>query len=237
MKNLVLIGDVHSQYSKFSRAVKWIENNVENYHIIQGGDLFDSRTTESDSASVYELMKSLGDKITVLHSNHLWKLFRWSQNPEIGTTDCMKRTITDLTEAGISFDEVNSWLKTLPYGIAFKDSNNQEYRACHAFWNRKIYVPHSYDGLYKIQDVTRKSRDYMLYGLKRKVGDDSRESVRWWKEKADHEYIRVSFHYHTISVDPTGRTGNKHIILDGSCGSDNGELPVYVVNNNHLILF
>lgn len=237
MKNLVLIGDVHSQYSKFSKAVKWIENNVEDYHIIQGGDLFDSRTTESDSASVYNLTKSLGDKITVLHSNHLWKMLRVIEDSELHTQDCLKRTFSDFLEAGICIDEVYSWLKTLPYGLAFHDSYGKEYRACHAFWNKKIYVPESYEGFYKINEVSRKSRDYMLYGLKKKTTTNERESVKWWKEKADHEYIRVSFHYHTISVDPTGKTGNKHIILDGSCGSDNGELPIYVVNNNHLILF
>ena len=74
MTNYVLIGDVHSQSQNMNRAVSWIDKNVENPHIIQLGDLFDSRNSFSDSVGVYKTIQQLGDKITVIQSNHQWKL-------------------------------------------------------------------------------------------------------------------------------------------------------------------
>jgi hypothetical protein len=234
MTNYVLIGDVHSQYSKFSAAVEWIQNNVENYHIIQGGDLFDSRTDESESVKVYELVKELNNNITVINSNHLYKMYRVLNNPTLQYSECLKRTFSDFEQSSISNQELIEWLETLPFGVSFKDNQEQEYRVCHAYWHSKLYVPNSYDGIYKIFTVSAKAKQKMIYGIKKK-GEDER--LLWWQYPHEHEFVRVAFHYHTISIDPEGINGNKHLVLDGSCGSDGGVLPVYVLNTKKLATF
>lgn len=230
MTNYVFIGDVHSQYSKFSAAVQWVKNNVEDFHIIQGGDLFDSRTTESDSVGVYELVKSLGSKITVLQSNHLWKMYRVLNDPTLEYMPSMQRTFDDfdLQNNEALRIELKNWISQMPYGVAIKDPNGQEYRACHAYWSSKLYVPATYDEMYRISIVSAKARQKMLYGIYKRGSDKDR--LLWWNENYSNEYIRVAFHYHTVSIDPYGVKGCKHLVLDGSCGDDGGNLMVYDVS-------
>lgn len=234
MTNYVFIGDVHSQFSKFSAAVQWVQDNVSDYHIIQGGDLFDSRTEESESVKVYELVKELDDRITVINSNHLYKLHRVLTNSGLQYSDCLQRTLDDFNNSSISNQELIEWLETLPFGICIKDAFNEEYRVAHAYWGGKLYVPNEYDGVYKVHTVSSKTKGQMLYGLKKK-GEDER--FFWWEHAHDHTFVRVAFHYHTISIDPKGENGNKHLILDGCCGDDNGVLPVYVVNSKEMVTF
>jgi hypothetical protein len=47
MTNFVLMGDVHSVQSKFNLALNYIKENIEDYHLIMLGDVFDSRCSES----------------------------------------------------------------------------------------------------------------------------------------------------------------------------------------------
>lgn len=234
MTNYVFIGDVHSQYTKFSNAVQWIKDNVENFHIIQGGDLFDSRTEESKSVEVYQLVKELDDRITVIHSNHLYKLHRVLTGQSLEYGQCLQQTLDDFDNSNITKQELVEWLENLPFGVSFKDSSNQEYRVSHAYWFSKLFVPEHYDGIYKINCVSSKAKGQMLYGLKKK---DENERLLWWDYPHNHDFVRVAFHYHTISVDVEGTNGNKHLVLDGCCGDDGGVLPVYVVNSRELVTF
>lgn len=234
--NYVLMGDIHSQSDKLESAVKWIQDNVEDYHIIQGGDLFDSRTDKSDSAGVFEIVKSLGDKITVIHSNHFWKLHRVLTNPELERPEGILQTIEDFDSTGSAWqDEMIQWIESLPFGIAVHDNNGLEYRIAHAYWSGQLYVPDSYDGMYKVSVVSGKTRGQMLYGLQKKGGINER--VEWWNSPYNNQFVRVAFHYHTISIDPDGKNGNRHIVLDGSCGSDGGVLPIYELNARRLTTF
>lgn len=244
MTNYVFIGDVHSQYSRLSRAVEWAQNNVEDYHIIQGGDLFDSRCEESDSLGVYNLVKSLGDNITVLHSNHhlkLYKILTQDQN-NMQNLEALQRTLIDF-----GFDsnedlktEVIDWISSLPYGVALRDNTGLEYRVCHAYWFSKLYVPHDYEGIYKIFEVSSKAKGQMLYGISRRGQDNTSERILWWEKsdyQTDEEFVRVSFHYHTVSLDLEGNSGRKHLILDGSCGDVDGKLIAYDVNSQQCVTF
>lgn len=235
MTNFVFIGDVHSQYSKFSKAVEWIDNNIKDYHIIQGGDLFDSRTEESDSVGVYNLVKSLGDKITVIHSNHHWKLYQVLSDPTVQPNESIGRTLTDFSSCEGIKEELIDWISTLPYGVAIKDNDHTEYRICHAYWPSKLYVPPHYEGIYKINTVSSKSRGLMIYGIGKKGADGER--ISWWNDSYNNPFVRVSFHYHAVSMDIEGINGCKHLILDGSCGDDNGQLLAYVVNSKNYRTF
>lgn len=237
MTNYVFIGDVHSQYSKFSKAIEWIDKNLSDYHIIQGGDLFDSRSDESDSVGVFRLVKQLGDKITVLNSNHLWKLYKVLTDPEILIPDWIKQTLDDFSFDDGTKIEMITWLSGLPYGVAVKDHNNNEYRVCHAYWPSKLYVPHYYQGVHKISVVSTTARNKMIYGISRRSVDGNNERVSWWNRKTDDLFIRVSFHYHTLSIDPGGHHGCKHLILDACCGNMNGLLAVYVANAGACVTF
>lgn len=237
MTNYVFIGDVHSQYSKFSTAIEWVDKNLKNYHIIQGGDLFDSRCDESDSTGVYRLVKQLNDRITVINSNHLWKLYRVLTEPDLAVPEWIKRTLSDFDFNDETKSEMLEWLAQLPYGIAVKDVNDNEYRICHAYWSSKLYVPQQYQGMYKINLVSQKVKGQMLYGISRKGKDGSQERVVWWDSKRDEDFIRVSFHYHTLSIDPKGYYGRKHLILDACCGNLNGLLAVYDANTGACATF
>ena len=240
MSNYVFIGDVHSQYSNFSAASRWVQENVEDYHIIQGGDLFDSRTQESDSLGVYNLVRSLGDKITVLQSNHHLKLYKYltQDNNHMQNLESLMRTVNDFgfdTNEELR-DEVTKWLSSLSYGVAIKDNDGLEYRACHAYWFSRLYVSHDYKGIYKIFDVSSKAKGQMLYGISRRGVDGNSERILWWNstEHRQHEtFVRVAFHYHTVSID----LQNRYLILDGSCGDDNGTLIAYDVNNKQCVGF
>lgn len=243
MTNYVFVGDVHSQLSKLTAAVNWIEKNVKDYHIIQGGDLFDSRTNESDSLGVYNLVRSLGDRITVLHSNHHLKLYMTLTN-----SDYNLQNLKSLMRTMMDFDyfndkklkeEVVEWIEKMPYGVAFK-THELEYRVCHAYWYNKLYVPLNYEDLYCIHEVSSKTRVKMLYGIFRRGEDNTNERIFWWNLTDPmyfKDYVRVSFHYHTVSMDPYGNNGKKHLILDGSCGDDNGSLIVYNATNHECAAF
>lgn len=232
MTNYVLIGDIHSQLSNFSRALEWIESNVEDYHIIQLGDVFDSRWHESDSVGVYNAIQQLGDKITVIQSNHQWKLYRYLIGNRVTLDDSIQRTISEFEQSDISMSELKDWLESLPFAVAFKDQNNLEYRAAHAFFNNKLYVNHEYSGVYYIKEVTRKTRDNCLYGMIRKA-ENQNERVVWWNEQNTSDFIRVSGHYHTLYYSQQ----NKSLVLDGCCGEESGTLPIFVVNTQTLLTF
>lgn len=243
MSNYVFLGDVHSQLSKLSQAVYWIQQNVDDYHIIQGGDLFDSRTDESDSLGVYNLIRSLGERVTVLNSNHHYKLYRvlTRDNNNFQHMDSLMRTMKDF---GFEYNadlkqEVIQWLSTLPYGVVIK-THELEYRVCHAYWYKKLYVPQRYENPYYIQEVSSKAKGQMLFGISRRGEDGNSERILWWESKDPQyfdEFVRVSFHYHTISLDPFGKIGRKHIILDGSCGDENGKLYVYNTTTHECVAF
>jgi len=232
MPNYVLIGDIHSQSNHFNRALQWIDKNVTDFHIIQLGDIFDSRGEYSDSIGVYNTIKQLGDKITVIQSNHQWKLYRYLIGNKVTLDDGIKRTISEFERSDVSIEELKLWLENLPFAVAFKDQNNLEYRAAHAFCNNKLYVNHEYNGIYSIKEVTRKTRDNCLYGLLRRA-ENQNERVVWWTEQNNSDFIRVSGHYHTIYYSQT----NKNLVLDGGCGEESGTLPIFVVNTQTLLTF
>jgi hypothetical protein len=76
----------------------------------------------------------------------------------------------------------------------------------------------------------------MLYGISRRGVDGNSERILWWEstEHRQHEtFVRVSFHYHTVSID----LQNRYMILDGSCGDDNGTLIAYDVSKKQCVGF
>jgi hypothetical protein len=76
--------------------------------------------------------------------------------------------------------------------------------------------------------LNRSTKSTMLYGPILK-GEQKR--VEWWKNNRTRDYVLVSGHYHTVHIN------ENTIVLDPECGSFNGSLGLYDVNNKVLKKF
>lgn len=234
------IGDVHSQLTPLKMALEHCRRHSLTPILL--GDLFDSRTEESDSAGVYRLVRKAEKEMgaMVLRSNHQNKLERYAKGNNVFISNDLAKTLVDFEQSGLMAQEVAEWLNTLPYGVVFRDSKGQEYRCAHAMFPTWLAVP-LYKGMYKVMDVTSKARDYMLYGPRRKVSDPTEEENRvfWWEEESDRDWIRVAGHYHTVFV------SDKSLVLDGGMGGSSrisetshpGVLCLYDVEARKLLTF
>lgn len=222
MKNYVIMGDVHSQMDKFYNSVAWVQNHVDNFHIVQLGDLFDSRTSYSDSIGVYQLCKELQDKnqITILQSNHQDKLIRALKGNNVSIGNGLELTLRDIDRSSVSRSEILEWLIRMSYGVVFKDSMGVEYRCAHAYFSSKLQVQ-DYHEMFMIKAVNKINKHKMIYGLHDSLG----ERVHWWTEESNLNWVRVSGHYHVLHI------GEKSLVLDGGCGDVNGKLIIYDVNS------
>lgn len=231
MKNYILVGDIHSQYHQLYDAYNYISKNIDDYFIIFLGDLFDSRTEYSNSVGVYEIVKHLQDKkkCLVLQSNHQDKLIRHLKGNNVYLNNGLDRTIKEFNQSNISNDEILDWLLSFPYGITFKDKNNLEYRCAHAYFSSKFFIPEDYSDEHQVSIVSKQTKSKCLYGI---IQDNQR--VEWWNGESPHPWIRVAGHYHRIHID---LEKTKSIVLDGSCGNDDGKLYIYEVQSQQTHCF
>lgn len=231
MKNYVLVGDIHSQYSQLMSAIDFIQNNIDDYYIIFLGDLFDSRDIYSNSVGVYSQIQYLQsiNKCTVLQSNHQNKHIRYLKGHSVYVDEGLKKTIAEFEEAQISNQSIRDWLNSFPYALAFRDKDGLEYRCAHAYFSSKLFIPSEYEDEYLIYDVSKHSRQKCLYGI---IQDNKR--VEWWKTSSNHNWIRVAGHYHRVHID---LNDTKSIVLDGECGDENGKLYIYDVNKKEVHYF
>jgi len=213
--NYAFIGDIHSQAGPLQRAL----NHCQEYDLtpILMGDLFDSRVSGSQSAEVYRLAREAEENgATVLRSNHQNKFERYARGNNVAIYPDFQRTLDDFQEAGIPVQEVAEWIQTFPYGVAFRDSRGVEYRCCHAYFPERVLVPSSYEGMYRVDSVTRGTKDLMLYGLRIPGANWPQEEARvfWWgnPEYEREDWVRVAGHYHHVFI------GNRSLVLDGECG-------------------
>jgi hypothetical protein len=212
-RNYAFVGDVHSQIRPFEKAIGHCRSN--NLTPILLGDLFDSRMASSDSSEVYWLAKKAQKELgaIILRSNHQNKFERFARGNKVKVEGEFSRTLEDFSSAGISVQEVATWLNTFPYGVVFKDSKGKEYRCAHAMFPSWIAVPH-YSGVHLITEVTSKARDYMIYGPRVPGASwpDEETRVLWWEKETSREWVRVAGHYHTVVI------SDKNLVLDGQMG-------------------
>ena len=229
--NYILVGDIHSQFSNFERAVSFVQENFKEHHLILLGDAFDSRCDQSNSVEVYKLIRTLQNenRATIIHSNHQWKLQRHLYGNPIVADASLQKTIADFENSEVDSQELLEWLESLPYAIAFKDCNNTEYRCAHAYFSSKLFVPLNYSGIYKINIVSKVSFRKSIYGLLNREN----KRVCWWEEKSNHDWIRCSGHYHRVIISYE----NRSIVLDSCCGDDNGKLSIFDVNSRQMYQF
>jgi hypothetical protein len=231
MTNFVLMGDVHSVFSRFERAHSFISDNIQDYHLVMMGDVFDSRCEESDSVSLYRAIRQLQNdgKLTLLHSNHQWKLQRYLRGNPVKVDTPLQRTLDDFASSDVSNEELLEWLAMLPFAASFQDQNGFEYRCSHAYHSSKLYVPHHYEDIYTVQEVSRQMRDKLIYGVLDREG----KRIEWWNQQSEHNWIRCSGHYHRMVVSYE----NKSIVLDSSCGDNDGILSIFDVNSQTVHQF
>jgi len=229
--NFVLIGDIHSQFSRFEQAVNYCLSTIENCHLILLGDAFDSRCEISNSVEVYKLIRELQEKnlATLLHSNHQWKLQRYLYGNNIKIDDALRKTLNDFENSDVDMSELKTWLESLPFALSFKDQNQQEYRCAHAYHSSKLLVPPKYNEIYKIHTVSKTMKEKLIYGIHHSEG----KRLFWWETPSGHNWIRCSGHYHTLQINYK----NKAIVLDSSCGDSHGLLSAYDVNSKSLYQF
>jgi hypothetical protein len=216
--NYAFIGDIHSQISALRKALNYCNENGCIPVLL--GDLFDSRMKTSDSVAVYNTVRQAVENGAIaLRSNHQNKLERYARGNNVLLKEGFDRTVRDFQEAGICLTEVGQWLETFPYGIALRDSRGVEYRCAHAMFPRWVLVPENYDGIYRVNEVTRKAKDYMLYGPRRAgaVWPQDETRVYWWEEESDRDWVRVAGHYHHVHV------SDKSLVLDGQMGGSTQE--------------
>lgn len=231
MTNYVLMGDVHSVFSRFESALSFITNNIQDYHLVMLGDVFDSRCGESDSVAMYRTIRQLQNdgKATLLHSNHQWKLQRYLRGNPVKVDVTLQKTLDDFAASDVTNEELMEWLATLPFAVSFRDANGQEYRCSHAYHSSKLYVPKQYDNIYAVHEVSRQMRDKLIYGVLNSEGN----RVQWWEQESNHDWIRCGGHYHRVSIS----YDNRAIVLDSSCGDVDGLLSIFDVNSRSLHQF
>lgn len=219
--NYVLIGDIHSQEKHLENALSYIYNNISNAKVIFLGDIFDSKTTTSNSYSVYSLVREAEEKLNaiILQSNHQDKLIRYLRGNKVHLNSGLKQTIDELKEH-LSLEELYDWLIRQPFGIVFRNLYGIEYRCAHAYFSTEIQIQ-DYDESYLVRAIRREYKHQFLYGLQ----DSKKNRINWWLDCDDtQEFIRVSGHYRTLYFQ------NKSLVLDSCCGDQNGILTIYDVN-------
>ena len=231
MTNYVLMGDVHSVFSRFGSALSFITENIQDFHLVMLGDVFDSRCEESDSVSVYRAIRQLqnDEKATLLHSNHQWKLQRFLRGNPVKIDASLQRTLDDFVASDVTSEELMEWLATLPFAVSFRDTYELEYRCSHAYFSSKLYVPKQYDGIYNVNEVSRQMRDKLIYGVLNSEGN----RIQWWDQESNNDWIRCGGHYHRVAI----AYNNKSIVLDSSCGDVDGLLSIFDVNSRTLHQF
>jgi hypothetical protein len=229
MTNFALISDVHSQAQLLKLALEYCSNH--NLTPLFLGDLFDARIENTDSVSVYHQVKDQIDNNSAIciQSNHQNKLLRYLKGNNVFIGDDLQRTLDDFKNSNISLEEVYEFLNTMPYGVVFKDKNQTEYRVAHAYFSSRIDVP-EYEDFCLIYDdrLNKSTKSTMLYGP---IQREEKQRIEWWKNNRTRDYVLVSGHYHTVCINENS------IVLDPECGSPDGALGLYDVNNKVLKRF
>lgn len=229
MTDFALISDVHSQAHLLKLALEYCSNH--NLTPLFLGDLFDTRVENSDSVSVYLQVKEQieNNSAICIQSNHQNKLLRHINGNNVFIGEDLQTTLNDFEKANISFEELHNFLNAMPYGVVFRDKNQTEYRVAHAYFSSRIEVPEYNDFCLIYEDKLNKStKSTMIYGP---IDRESRTRIEWWKNNRNYDYVLVSGHYHTTFIN------ENCIVLDPECGSPEGALGVYDVNNKVLKKF
>jgi hypothetical protein len=258
--NWAIIGDVHSQSDKLKSALNYCTEHELRPILL--GDIFDSQCSTSNSIEVHELLRNAQIHLNaiILQSNHQNKLIRFLQGIPVTQNHGLAKTIAEFNKSNIDSGELLQWLLDMPYVFIFKDNIGNEYRAAHAYIPSRISQiieelnPGSSDQIefhekdfYETQKISmnldvanppiktfRKLKEKMIYGPALPSEDEYKPRIVWWnKQSPRRTWTMVAGHYGVVHIDHD----NKSIVLDGNCGKEDGQLPLYHLNERKLLMF
>ena len=225
----LLIGDVHSQGTFLSHALKHAKR--QNLRPVLLGDIFDSRTANSETAYVWNQVRIAEQEqnAVILRSNHQERLLALLQDQDRETNESeveTLRTIHEFEEAGIDLDDVTVWLNTRPDGFVFRDRTGMQHCCAHAYFPSR-YRNAEHDGAYYVYAESDYDRQLMSWGPYTR----NHRRIRWWEESYTPRWIRCAGHYHVVHVD------EKCLVLDANSGFEGGVLPTWNSETKELIHF
>jgi len=222
-----LIGDVHSQGSPLTGALKYAKEF--NLRPIFLGDVFDSRCDTSDSVYVYNRIRVAEkeqDAVT-LNSNHQVRLRNYL-NDGIGGSEATEtiRTLTELRESGANMEEVKKWLRSCPSGFAFRDHTGRLYGCAHAYFPQKWINQINGDPM-TFYTNNEEEEHAVVWG----PHTPSSRRIKWWNKNIGKSWTRCAGHYHKVVVNDSS------IVLDGNAGFPNGRIAAFNVSNQKVVYF
>lgn len=245
-KQLIFVGDIHSQIDKLSSLV--VSTDFDREYLIFLGDINDSRTGEDFTTypflRTYEFIRTLVDSqlATLIHSNHQKNLVnalrgrRKKANYGLGCTlnelynkklisvnyiDEDEGTIESIQSTDEALD-MAIWFDSRPYYFKHSQGGYQVV-GVHA-----QYLPNECTSPY---NVTGKGLEALLYGTKDASKDAGRyDRHYWWEEYEDGETFVIAGHYHEFYVGPYCA------VIDSGCGQG-GPLATFNYDTKEVRLF
>lgn len=212
MPRYAFVGDIHSQSEPLLGAITYCYD--EGVTPIFLGDIFNSKTDQSNSLMVYEILRDAESRLgaVVLRSNHQEVLEKYWSTPKEERTQLKKaayRTICEFEQSGVPEREILSWLESHPYAVSLVSDQGKEYRACHAELPESLPFPENPKGVHKVYSASEEQKRLMMWGKSYSLSNFQRF---WWLKKRDNPWVQVCGHYHKIVA-----TKNS-LVLDAGCG-------------------
>lgn len=214
MTRYAFVGDIHSQVEPLLGVLGYCSKRSITPIFL--GDVFNSKTEESDSAGVYHILREAESLLgaVVLRSNHQEVLEKYWLTPKGVRAQPKKaiyRTICEFENSTVREEEVLSWLQSLPYAVSLVCENGKEYRACHAELPGSVPFPRNPKGVYKVYSASDEEKKLMMWGKPYSLPNFQRF---WWFKRRSEPWVRVSGHYHKVVVTEDS------LVLDGGCGEN-----------------
>lgn len=249
-EKVLIIGDIHSNDQKFLKVLNkagiyrnkvwggiqgWIYHwyNSEEYKVVLLGDLVDPRyATDAENLSMdstecvniaiqlYEL-----GWLELVQSNHQLNLINWYRGTRKKLSYGLNFTINNLKETDQKMpgflSKAIAFFESRPYYYAFLN-NGVKYICSHAFYT---------EGMSQYNPIKEEACN-SIYGLK-----EGSERKQWWLDSDfySEDYVRVVGHFHEQGFFPS-KENKKAILLDGGCGSPEGNLLGYLPHLDELII-
>lgn len=238
----LIIGDVHGDYLQLLSILYQhgihIDNGViynpHNYYIFSLGDLNDPRLSVEEDNTLkmsslkcieifYMIQKAgMGD---VVQSNHHLNLINYFYGRRKKLSYGLNYTVAEIENHPDQqyIAKLITWLEARPYFYSFKE-NDTLYTCVHAYYMHGMSQYHP----------SGKEKEAALYGL-----NNNGSRVPWWRfpQYFRDDRVLISGHYHETGLFLNEEGDLRAILVDGGCGSDNGELVCYTPHDKKLFSF
>lgn len=246
-KQLLFVGDVHSQYSNLQNLVNHF--GFKNYYYVFLGDINDSRyplthTSEDPEISFlkcYSLVRMMVEfgHATLVHSNHQKNLIAALRNRRKKASWGLKSTLDELSKIGlieVEYEEDsvdNEKIKSLKSTEEALDVANWFDTRPFYFESKGVvgihaqYLPSYCSNPYS---VLGRGVEAAIYGTRRSSENHSiGDRISWWEVYNSAPYV-VSGHYHHFYIGPHCS------VIDSGCG-EGGPLTAFNYTTKEVFQF